>query len=376
MPHVSPLHLSALIASIYDCVLEPARWDGTLVAISRLLGSEKAILALNSLRENRVVIDRSIGWDSDWLEKRGEHLAEINGVVGAWLRKRSSLDDPLVASRCLSDTEMLASPYVRHCLMPQGIVDVAHFVLLSTSAEFSELVLFWQEGHGAARGSEVELGMLLLPHLRRAVSITNVLGARTIERDRLAETVDSLALPVILVAYDGAIVHANNAAERMLCNANALFSVQGRLRARLRSANDAIYSTLVAGATELEMGSTGIAITLGVDDSSPAFAHVLPLRGSQVRLGGEPAACAAVFVSREPNPQRGAATLARTCGLTGAEARVLASLAAGLTLPETAGALGIALTTARTHLTHIFLKTGTARQADLIRLALQAAGPI
>ena len=41
-----------------------------------------------------------------------------------------------------------------------------------------------------------------------------------------------------------------------------------------------------------------------------------------------------------------------------------------------AGRLQITLTTARTHLAHIFEKTGTRRQAEVVRLILQSAGGI
>jgi DNA-binding CsgD family transcriptional regulator len=40
---------------------------------------------------------------------------------------------------------------------------------------------------------------------------------------------------------------------------------------------------------------------------------------------------------------------------------------------ETAQALDVALTTVRTHLAHIFDKTGTSRQAELVRLAPPSA---
>jgi DNA-binding CsgD family transcriptional regulator len=44
-------------------------------------------------------------------------------------------------------------------------------------------------------------------------------------------------------------------------------------------------------------------------------------------------------------------------------------------LAETAAALGIAPTTAKSHLENIFAKTGVARQADLMRLASGLAPP-
>ena len=69
-----------------------------------------------------------------------------------------------------------------------------------------------------------------------------------------------------------------------------------------------------------------------------------------------------------PDAQEGADAVAAAFALIRAETRVLASLFAGRTLAETAANLRIAGTTAKTHLEHIFLKTGATRQADLMRL--------
>ena len=60
--------------------------------------------------------------------------------------------------------------------------------------------------------------------------------------------------------------------------------------------------------------------------------------------------------------------MAAAFGLTPAETKVLPSLFAGRMLAKTAATLGIAGSTAKTHLEHIFLKTGVTRQADLMRL--------
>ena len=54
---------------------------------------------------------------------------------------------------------------------------------------------------------------------------------------------------------------------------------------------------------------------------------------------------------------------------------MLANLLGGHTLVATAAALGIAATTAKSHLENIFTKTGVSRQADLMRLATGLALP-
>jgi DNA-binding CsgD family transcriptional regulator len=60
--------------------------------------------------------------------------------------------------------------------------------------------------------------------------------------------------------------------------------------------------------------------------------------------------------------------LCQLYGLTRAEARVAALLATGYRLDEAAHHLGLVYETARKHLKHVFGKTGTDRQAELVRL--------
>ena len=67
---------------------------------------------------------------------------------------------------------------------------------------------------------------------------------------------------------------------------------------------------------------------------------------------------------------------ARLHKLTGGELRVLMALAQGLGAKEAADMLGISEPTVRSHLQRIFSKTGTPRQADLMRLMQNSMPPI
>jgi DNA-binding CsgD family transcriptional regulator len=55
-------------------------------------------------------------------------------------------------------------------------------------------------------------------------------------------------------------------------------------------------------------------------------------------------------------------------GLTPTEAKISLSLASGEDLRRTAEQLDISTNTARTHLKHIFIKTETSRQSELVKL--------
>lgn len=78
-----------------------------------------------------------------------------------------------------------------------------------------------------------------------------------------------------------------------------------------------------------------------------------------------------LFVLTVDDPQeaidRNLEEVSEACGLTPTEARMLALIVEGLDTIVAARRLGIAPTTARTHLQRLFAKTGTARQSELVR---------
>ena len=67
---------------------------------------------------------------------------------------------------------------------------------------------------------------------------------------------------------------------------------------------------------------------------------------------------------------------AKLYGLTGSELRVLLAMAPGLSVKEAAEVLGVGETTAKTHLQHIYEKTGTSKQTELMHLFMSSTPPV
>jgi DNA-binding CsgD family transcriptional regulator len=63
-------------------------------------------------------------------------------------------------------------------------------------------------------------------------------------------------------------------------------------------------------------------------------------------------------------------------GLTEAEARTALAVTEAQGLRDLAERLGVRLSTVRTHLQHVFEKTGTHRQAELVRLLMAHRLPV
>jgi len=160
---VSPHALSELIGSIYDCTLDPSRWEQTLAEIMQAMSGESVILSLNDLRNDRLLIDKSVGWGQFGIEERQKHVPEIHARLNEWFAKGPSLDEPFIASRQLSRDYLAGSAYVQRCLRPLGIVDIMHLFLMYTPSHFSELVVGRHERHGAITDREIEIGPFCFP---------------------------------------------------------------------------------------------------------------------------------------------------------------------------------------------------------------------
>jgi DNA-binding CsgD family transcriptional regulator len=200
-----------------------------------------------------------------------------------------------------------------------------------------------------------------------------------VEAATLADTFDGLAASMVLIDAAARIVHANSAALAMLDEGSVIRAAGGKLAAVDTQADRALHDVFRnAEAGDAAVGTKGIAMPLTARDGERYVAHVLPLTsGARRKAGVAYSTVAAVFVRKAtldlPHPVE---ALADAFKLTPAEMRVLMMIAQIGGIPEVAPVLGISETTVRTHLQHIFAKTRTSRQADLVKLVAGYMSPL
>ena len=189
-----------------------------------------------------------------------------------------------------------------------------------------------------------------------------MLGGETAAEDAVAfaDVIDSLSAGVFLIGADGAIAHANAQARTMLASTDMLRVVHGRLVAADPVVNRALRAALLAAVEGGVVGSAALPLTS--PDGTRHVVRVRPLRAS-VKCA------AAVFVDRATFEAPSCPdVIGRAYRLTPAELRVLFAVVDFGGAPDVAAALGIAISTVKTHLARLFEKTGTRRQADLVKL--------
>jgi DNA-binding CsgD family transcriptional regulator len=220
-----------------------------------------------------------------------------------------------------------------------------------------------------ADAAAFELLAALVPHLRRAVLIGNVVERKSAEAQGLSDLLDHIRAGVFVVDARGNLIYSNKAGQDILSEGDYLRATAGKLSARESGADQLLKEAFRAtGDGDAAISSKSIAIPLMAADGTRRVANLLPLTRRRI-AGIDETATAAVFVHKAalelPNPPE---VIADAYRLTKAELRVLLALMELGGGPQIAEALGIGTGTVKTHLRNLFQKTGVKHQADLVKL--------
>jgi DNA-binding CsgD family transcriptional regulator/PAS domain-containing protein len=225
----------------------------------------------------------------------------------------------------------------------------------------------------------IEGGETVACFMRLIPVLLGMMPGWALRSEMLEKTLDALVAGVFLTARDGRVVYMNAAAERQIRTGNSIRIVNNRIFPTDPAARAALSKAIdEASRDDIDKDMSEHSLAIPGVDGAGYVATLLPVdRGERRGIVAPFAASVAVF-TQDPvlSPLMPGEAFARLYKLTGGELRVLLALAQGLGAKEAADMLGISEPTVRSHLQHIFSKTETPRQADLLRLLHNSTPPI
>jgi DNA-binding CsgD family transcriptional regulator len=366
---------TSLLDLIYSAVTNPDRWPEILTRAADHLGAVGGLLMHIPAAGKGRVIDIY------------GRLSEEHGAIvrdhypwNPW--SKSMLGVPpgraVVVSSLLDQNELFKTAFYADVLRPQGHVDIMNV---------NHVALAQDGGVGgfgfclSARGAEqahhnVRRMQRLLPHLNRALDGTLQLGRFADGGQQLTSMLQLMPNAALLINTRGRVTFANAAAEVLLRTGDGLsIDSNGSLQlAAAFPAESAVLAKTLAQALAVAAG-TGDALSEPVRLTRPSGAPPLlvlpvPLPPLAFELWTmlEPARVLLLIIDPAAQWRSKASTIQASFGLTLAEARVAVLVGSGLTAPQAAEALGISLSTVKTHLKHCFDKIGVHSQVALARL--------
>lgn len=366
---------SDLIAAIYDTAIDSSRWDEVVRRIVEATKSISGVVLAHQLDSlthhvdaSRVEASYNVDpFYSDAFEKT-YYKASVNPLTPAAVALAPG--EVLAASFITQTDRFRATAFYNEFLRPQGCADCVGIGLCHTPAASEMLVLQRSPNATLVEPPEWHLLETIAPHLKRASELHQELARARALTGSLGAAVAAAGFAVFLLSEDSRILFANAKAEDLM-RLGALRCEGGRLAGGTPPLTHRLH-TLARHAAK---GWSGGTLELPRSEDRPLLAHVIPLaphRALPIFDIDRPAA--AVFIA-DPASNSGAQIrrFAERFGLTPGETRVLTEILAGSGLSAAAMALKITRATVRTHAQHIFEKTGTERQTELIRLFFETA---
>jgi DNA-binding CsgD family transcriptional regulator/PAS domain-containing protein len=368
---------SKVVEAVYDCALDPKRWQDTVCLIAELCESQTCIMGVYDYTKRCAELAFQWGYTDRFMRLHEEKYRDMDPFfVAGQLRPVGAV---MTQAMLIDDGEFYQSKFFLEWCKPQDLHDMIAFKILQTDQRIGFLTANRLNTHPRYGEVEVRLLSLLSPHVCRASVISDALNLETIRSEALQTTLDALTSGVYLLDRLGRIIYMNQAAERQIENGNVLRIENNHLIPIDRVARAALAKSIDdAIADEAMTSDTGFWLALPAREDAGLVASILPLtRGERQNICGAFAAMAAIFV-QDPIvvPPFPGEAFAKLYGLTGSELRVLLAMSPGLSVKEAAEVLGIGETTAKTHLQHIYEKTSTSKQTELMHLFMSSTPPV
>lgn len=365
-----------LIGNIYDAALDTSRWPSVLQDLVQFTRSRtgnlvEVDLATGATRPLAAVNISSKGF-ADYAAYYWRH--------DIWTPKPGAIQIGAASSsqQHVADQVLLNSEFYHDWMKPLGLFYAIGGIPLVEGNCMFILGVHRPKVNGTPHDpADLRSLQRFFPHVTRALQIHQRLEATPVERDALADIADRLPRGLVTFNAQGRLLWMNRAAEALCAQQDGLTVQRGLVIAAVPAEAEQLHRlvrTVVLTAAGQGLASGDTMLVSRPSGRRPYIVLVCPLRVNRHRLDDrQPAAVA--FVS---DPERATEVpldrLMRLYGLTRTEARLVQQLAAGHDLKNIAATSQRTMNTVRTQLKQIFQKTGTSRQAQLVRLVLQVEG--
>ncbi len=359
-----------LVDAIYEAGADPQRWESVLALLATAFNGVCGAMHVGDAR-NEFNFGAAYNLDPEAADAYANHFFAINPLNAPLTRVAAGIaigDQQLVPREEYHDSEFHNAYGMRY-----GLNGSVTAIIDNLSGQVSCLGVVTATGADPYSIDEINTFQRLVPHIRRAVDLNRKLAALRGRAETAERELDRLEFGLIYLGARGEIVRCNSAGAALLASANGLRIIGKHVYAIDRTAQGRL-SYLIDAAVEGNGPRGGSLHIPRPDGKKPLFARVYSYRGSSLTPDTE--VRAVVYLQ---DPERavldGINQVANAYGLTSAEARVLAALIEDNNIRGIAQEFGVSHITVRNQLSRILQKTGTSKQAELIRLVAGAHIP-
>jgi DNA-binding CsgD family transcriptional regulator len=364
-----PMVLGA-ISKLYAAALAHEDWSSVLGEVRDAFAARHVILSIHDLSSGQVPFVSSNGIDE---RDRARVLSNDGWRMASPFYGGVPLDAALPRGTLVSDAEFIRSEFYNEILRPAGGFHSVGAMLRGPGPLTAMINICRPAYSGAYDAPDAAALQAMLPHVAMALEVQARMTAASDRSRSLERLLDRFAVAALVSDPAARPGFLNARAETLLAAADGLsLSLDGLVAATPALTHELRDGIARVAADNGDGRIAAIRLRLQRPSRRPALRVTLTPAG---RLDPDIAGSVAVLVS-EPDapPVIDKRALADAFHLTRREADVACLLASGADIPAIAAALNLGIGTVRSHLKHVFQKTGTASQAALVALARDFSG--
>lgn len=376
MPISQDANIIDAVSSFYHAAESglPSAWDVAFAEILRVTNCCQG--SINVYIKDLDQYNRATAtFSDDFHREYGDHFHTVNPFKTAVARLKTG--QRLNRQESMADGQFRNTEFYSDYYRKYDVFHFEHQVFLAEQGLAFGISLIRTEKEGNFTQDELQVLEYLKPHLQRSFGLYLRISEMRRHNTVLTEAVDRIPRAVLAVDARHNIIFANRAAEDILGQPDSgLVARQARLIApvsennrKLKAATHRVFEPHAAIRSN-DAGLVQFERSLGMQ---PLQIFVAPISEGHFRFDGGKKLALIVITDPEQRSEKAEQVLRGFYGLTHAEVRLATMLADGSSLTEASQILGVSMNTVRTHLKHIFAKTGTKRQGEIIKLI--AAGP-
>ena len=363
-----------LLGLIYQGPLESVPWKSFLDRFSAMMDAMTVALILRPPSE----ADRGLGLEGGdlpvaWKTAYQDRFFALDPFIGLPIGVPTTLEE------LLPQDELTKRDFYTQYMKPMGALYALAVDVREPNGLEARLRAARPIGARDFGKEEKTLCARLVPHLERALQIHGRLQAIESERNLYADTVDHFAVGTILLDENCQVVRMNHFAERVVREKDGLSLREGRLHTADRDSSHELERLIKETLAAQHAGQPSVVEALSIERPSGRGSIGLLIRPvpRSEWADGKVGPAIAVFI-RQPDdgPVVSPEILQNLFAFTKAEASVACLLAEGLSVEDTARALGSSIHTTRAHVRSLFSKTDVSRQTELVLLILRSAASL
>ncbi len=366
--------IPALIDTLYKTTVNPSSWSGFMKQLAECFRAESGFIREINHHKQRIGFNYVYGYEQSCINAYQDHYIKVDPFQKMFSNVK---DGEMVPQQvAISDRDYKKTEFYNDFTRPYQKTRVVGGPLLKTNSSWVQLALQRNDKQPWFDMVEAKQIEMLVPHLKRVISLNRKLNGFQKNQHLLSESLDKLQHAVFILNSKAQVLGFNRSASQLISDNKMVGIVGGKLFHLSQLQNNRLQLSIynaINNKVQISLNESIFKATT-IDGKKQYTITVSPIVASKYSGGvTDPTGAICIFISEiKPELYINEYLYRELYELTPSEVAVAKALLQGKSLELIASQRKVSISTIRTQLKTLFRKTQTNGQPELIQCLINA----